>query len=380
MKVLLVTGIFPPDHGGPASYVPAIASGLKERGHEIVAVITLSDKLNHDDSGFGFSVVRIKRNRLRLIRWFQTITMIHRMARISDVVYLNGLVLEGILATKIFGKNPVVIKVVGDLIWEKARNDDVTHLELDEFQRASLPIRWRCLRSLQAWYTGLADAVITPSKYLSRIVHGWGVNKVSIHTIYNAITTPTVSPAGGNPEYDLVTVTRLVPWKGVTELIQLASANSWSLRIVGDGPMRGELELLAKPFGSLVSFAGHVAHQQVADEICNAKLFILNSTYEGLPHIILEAKAVGLAVLASEAGGTPETIQHGEDGWLFPVGDSNALAMGIRHLLDDDIERTRLAEAGRRQVLDQFSFSVMLTKTETVLQSVTLSYSSRMNR
>ena len=89
MRVLLVTGIFPPDHGGPASYVPAIASGLKEREHEIVAVITLSDSLAHDDSHFGFPVVRLPRARFRPKRLLQTIVAIYRLAQLSDVVYLK---------------------------------------------------------------------------------------------------------------------------------------------------------------------------------------------------------------------------------------------------------------------------------------------------
>lgn len=379
MKVLLVTGIFPPDHGGPASYVPAIASGLKERGHDIVAIVTLSDSLAHDDSRLGFPVVRLSRARFRLLRWLQTIMTIYRLARLSDVVYLNGLVLEGILATKIFSRRPSVIKVVGDLIWEKARNASATNLELDAFQNAQLPLRWRWLRRLQGWYTSRADAVITPSRYLSKIICGWGVIEGRIHTIYNAVTIPSITSAEApSPRYDLVTVARLVPWKGIEGLIEVAADHGWSLRIVGDGPLGGELEVLARQCGAQVSFAGHVTHEQVSDEIRNARLFVLNSTYEGLPHIVLEAKAVGVAVLASDAGGTPETIRHGENGWLVPVGDNTALAAGIRRLLGDNTERSQLAEAARRQVADQFSFATMLAGTEAVLQSAKPSAAMRM--
>ena len=369
MRILVVTGIFPPDHGGPASYVPTIARGLMLQGHEIAAVITLSDRLNHDDRHYGFPVVRLLRLRFRPLRWVQTVLEIARLARQADVIYLNGLVLEGILAAKFFGRRPTVVKVVGDLIWEKARNSGATRLELDAFQTARLPLRWHLLRRLQAWYTAQADAVITPSRYLARLVANWGVNEARIHIVYNAVTLPPATPSNAG-SYDLVTVARLVPWKGLADLIEVAGDLGLRLRIVGDGPLRGELEILAQQRGAQVSFAGHVARDQIPDEIRSARLFVLNSSYEGLPHIVLEAKAAGVAVLASAAGGTPETIHHGVDGWLVPVNDKAALVAGIQRLLSDDGARADLAQAGFRQVAEQFTFSVQIDATAAVLAGV----------
>ena len=60
MNVLMVTGIFPPDIGGPATYVPAMGSELVKRGHKIT-VVTLSDSLQHDDQSYPFPVLRIRR-------------------------------------------------------------------------------------------------------------------------------------------------------------------------------------------------------------------------------------------------------------------------------------------------------------------------------
>lgn len=368
MKVLVVTGIFPPDHGGPASYVPTIARGLQQLGHEIVAVVTLSDRHDHDDRHYGFPVVRLPRACFRPLRWTQTVLEIARRARQADVVYLNGLVLEGILAARFLARRPAVVKVVGDLIWEKARNSGACQLELDAFQKVQLPLRWRFLRGLQGWYTALADAVITPSRYLAGIVAGWGVDGARTHIVYNAVALPPASRSDTGPIcHDIVTVARLVPWKGLADLIEVAGELGLRLRIVGDGPLRGELEALARQCGAKVSFAGHVTHDRIPDEIRSARLFVLNSSYEGLPHIVLEAKAAGVAVLASSAGGTPETIHHGVDGWLVPVNDKVALAAGIRHLLGDDATRDKLVQAGLRQVAEQFSFPAQLEATAAVL-------------
>ncbi len=78
MNVLIVTGIFPPDHGGPASYVPRMASALAERGHNIVAVITLSDSLQHNDVSFGFRIVRLLRGEFKIVRLMRTLFAIRR--------------------------------------------------------------------------------------------------------------------------------------------------------------------------------------------------------------------------------------------------------------------------------------------------------------
>jgi glycosyltransferase involved in cell wall biosynthesis len=331
----------------------------------------LSDRCDHDDRQYGFPVVRLPRARFRPLRWMQTVLEIARLARRADMIYLNGLVLEGILAAKLLARRPAVVKVVGDLIWEKARNSGASYLELDAFQKARLPLRWSLLRRLQGWYTARADAVIAPSRYLAGIATNWGVDAARVHIVYNAVTLPPASPTHPDPvSYDLVTVARLVPWKGLVDLIEVAGEQGLRLRIVGDGPLRGDLEALALRLGAQVSFGGHVAHARIPDEIRSARLFVLNSSYEGLPHIVLEAKAAGVAVLASAAGGTPETIRHGEDGWLVPVNDKAALSEAVRQLLNDDRTRADLAQEGSRRMAEQFNFAVQLDATAAVLAGV----------
>jgi glycosyltransferase involved in cell wall biosynthesis len=362
MRILLVTGIFPPDHGGPASYVPMIASELKARNHEIVAIVTLSDVV--DGNGYAFPIVRLRRGMWRPLRVVRTIWTILRLSRRADVTYLNGLALEGIIATGL-SRRRVVLKVVGDLIWEKARNARATQLDLDEFQRAKLPLRWRMLRRLQGLYTGRADSVIVPSAYLGAIVRGWGVDPAKIRIIHNAVPLPP--PGRIAPRYDLITVARLVPWKGIAELIEVAGNNGWSLRIVGDGPLMPELTRQAAALRADVSFAGHVRPDRICEELRSAHLFVLNSSYEGLPHIVLEAKAAGVPVIATAAGGTGEIMRHDVDGWVVPVGSRESLTHAIRHLLSHADVRARLAEQGRRQVVAEHSVRKLTDDTEAAL-------------
>jgi glycosyltransferase involved in cell wall biosynthesis len=234
-------------------------------------------------------------------------------------------------------------------------------------------MKLRILKKLQGWYTGQADVVITPSRYLAGMVAGWGVCPGKIRVVYNALLNPSSESLEDCQKlFDCVTVARLVPWKGISDLIQITSRNKWSLNIVGDGPLRAELgqQVSNNGLNGLVRFAGHVSKDQVAGEIAKARIFILNSTYEGLPHIVLEAKGAGVPVIATAVGGTPETIDDGEDGFLVPPGDGDALEVRIQYLLDNSEERERISLASRRQALDKFSFQTMLSETEKVLREL----------
>ena len=367
MKVLVVTGIFPPDIGGPASYVPRIAGALTARGHA-VDVVTLADaQTSHESTEFPFAVHRIARQTSKPVRMFKAIFRIAALARRADVVFANGLYIETMVAARIASR-PVVAKVVGDTIWERARNEGRPET-IDAFQSARLPRKWRALRILQDAYMRGAKRVITPSAYLRRIVTGWGVSAERIDVVYNAV--PLASPdCGAPPQFDVVSVGRLVPWKGFAELIDLVAHRKWSLRIVGDGPLRAELENQAAAAGAQVRFDGDVPQALVAAAIRSGKVFVLNSSYEGLPHIVLEAMAAGVPVIATAAGGTPEVVRDGETGILVPVGSREQLERAVERLLGDDSLRQHMVTGAGALLGEKFSFATMVEDTERVLAAV----------
>jgi glycosyltransferase involved in cell wall biosynthesis len=370
MKILVVTGIFPPDHGGPATYVPAISTALS-RHHQIDGVITLSDG-PYDDSALPFPVLRIPRQWPRVLRMVRTIALIRSKCTAVDVIYLNGLVFEGVIACKLLASRPIAVKVVGNLIWERARNRGNTD-NLDEFQIRRQHPFWEFMKWLQSWYMRKADRVIVPSRYLATVVAKWGVPPDRIAVVYNSVdTSPGETGKGIEPDFDIVTVARLVPWKGVAELIDLACENGWSLRIVGDGPLRTELEerVIRLKSHSRVCFAGQVPGEQVANELRRGRIFVLNSTYEGLPHVVIEAITAGTPTIATAVGGTPETIRDGVDGYLVAPGDSAALGQRIQTLLADPELRKKMAKDGRKNLASKFSFPTMVERTESALHEI----------
>ena len=370
MNILIVTGIFPPDHGGPASYVPAIARALHSRGHRIVGVVTLSDRIDNNDEQYFFPVVRIRRYQSKCLRRLSTVATIRGLSRHADVVYLNGLVFEGIVACKIIGSCPVAIKVVGDLIWERTQNEEAS-ISIGEFQRRYLGFRIEALKRLQAWYTKRADAIVVPSGFLKKIVQGWGISPERIRVIHNAIDTYSGRyPVQQFSHCDVVSVGRLIPLKRMDSLISVCIHNNWSLRIVGDGPSRTALEKIVQDLGgeSLVSFTGYLSKDAVRSAIRAGKVFVLNSIHEGFPHVILEAKQVGVPVVACHVGGIPELINHLVDGVLIPPNDDSALSNAIHALLGDSPLRESLIEAAKVQVQNLFSWEALVVQTEDILK------------
>ena len=98
-----------------------------------------------------------------------------------------------------------------------------------------------------------------------------------------------------------------------------------------------------------------------------ADVFVLNSSYEGLPHVVLEAMAAGTPVIATDAGGTAEVVRHGETGLLVKVGDTSGLRQRLNELYADP-QRARQLVAGARAMIErEFSFEGMVTATEHLL-------------
>jgi glycosyltransferase involved in cell wall biosynthesis len=223
VRICLPTGIFPPDIGGPASYVPRIARALVERGHT-VQVITLSDA-PQDDRRYPFAVERIPRGMARLPRMTKTIAAIARAARGADVIYANGLFIEAVLALAL-APRPLVMKIVGDWAWERATLNIRTHDNREDFQRRRQRPQDEAIKRLRVRVTRRASQVIVPSRYLAEIVGAWGVERGRITVIYNS---PDLAPARepNLPAFEgstIVTVARLIPLKRIDVLIRLMTS------------------------------------------------------------------------------------------------------------------------------------------------------------
>jgi glycosyltransferase involved in cell wall biosynthesis len=158
----------------------------------------------------------------------------------------------------------------------------------------------------------------------------------------------------GNPELTLLAAGRLVPVKRFDRflrlLAQLRSRTGFRGKafIVGDGPLREQLEALARALGlwpAVVQFRGSADLRAAYRE---SDIFVLTSEHEGTPNVLLEAMATGLAVVASNTGGISDLVQHGHNGLLFEHDEE--LCGAVSQLLAELELRRRLGERARRHI------------------------------
>ncbi len=218
---------------------------------------------------------------------------------------------------------------------------------------------------------------------VSRDLEGWLVERVGarpgrVTQIYNGVDHErfrprTVKPLALLPQHwgergDILvvgTVGRLTPVKDQRALLSAAAhlrgehpelADRLRLLLVGDGPLRGELEEQVRTLGleEVAWLAGD--RQDVPDLLQLMDVFTLPSLGEGISNTVLEAMASGLPVVATAVGGNLELVQDGVSGALVPPGDPEALAAALAGLLADDVDRARRGEAAHRFVCDNFDW------------------------
>ena len=306
------------------------------------------------------------------MRMASAIAHVARLGRRSDVMFVNGLALESAIANLALRK-PMVLKIVGDLAWERARARRWVQDGFELFQVTRHSLRVALLKRLRTWWTRQADRVIVPSAYLRRWVRGWGIPEDRIVVVLNAVDqldpAPPTPSTPSNSTTRLVTVGRLVPWKHVDEVIDaVALLPDTYLVVVGDGPELNSLRMFTERLGvqRRVRFAGRRSHEETVTLMAASDIFVLNSSYEGLPHVVLEAMALGLPVIARAAGGTEEVVRDEDTGLL--VGPSQrSLVEALDLMIEDASLRRGLADRGRRLVQSSFDFGQMVDMTERVL-------------
>ena len=231
------------------------------------------------------------------------------------------------------------------------------------------------LKALRNFCVRRADTLIAPSDYLARVITTWCVSASKIFVVYNAVDIPSWTRATVPlaTRLNIVTVGRLVPWKQIDHLIEaLTEIDGAGLVVVGDGPDRSRLEDLvrATKLTDRIYFAGQRSKEETLGLMTACDVFVLNSTYEGFPHVVLEAMCAGLPVVATEVGGTPELVRDGENGLLISPNANGALSKTLMKLLSSSEERQRLA-ASARETTHRFRPCAMIEATEAILQGRT---------
>jgi glycosyltransferase involved in cell wall biosynthesis len=244
----------------------------------------------------------------------------------------------------------------------------------------------RLYRRLDLLLLQTMDRVIVVSDAMRRDLGARGISPSRLRVVRNCIAidayafgrrSRTVRSAEGLAEDDLVVghVGRLSAEKGQVLLLRafprvLEALPSARLVFAGEGPDRASLEDLARSSGltGTVRFLGY--RPDVQEVFANLDLLVLSSDTEGLPNVVLEAMAMGVPVVATAVGGTPEVVEDRVTGLLVPPGDEAALAAAIVESL---LARGPAAERARRArafVEREFAMEGLIRRTHDLYREL----------
>jgi glycosyltransferase involved in cell wall biosynthesis len=215
----------------------------------------------------------------------------------------------------------------------------------------------------------LSDLVICPSDYSrANVSAAYGIPLLKTRPLHGGVPSSFVAPSTRRERAGTCTLLfcgRLNgrrPFKTLdillTAMPRVLRRHTVELKIIGTGPRLEEYAALAQKLGveGQVHFLGFVDPSEMSSQYATADLFALPSRMESFPLVLLEAMAGGLPVVATDVGGIPELVAHGETGLLVPPNDPDALADAINDLLDDPQTMERMGERGRQLVSDQYTW------------------------
>jgi glycosyltransferase involved in cell wall biosynthesis len=362
--VLIVTGIWPPDVGGPASHAPEVAAFLQGRGHE-VEVVTTADGPPAPER---YPVRWVRRSRPPGLRHADGVRLVREAARRADVVYTTGMLGRSSLGS-LLARTRFVIKLTADPAFERARRWGVWHGTLEGFQREP-PLTTLPLRVARDVDARNAAHVVVPSAYLRELALGWGVPPERATVLPNpSPPLPELRPRDelrrelGMSGPTLAFAGRLTAQKSLDVGIEAARRAGAALVVAGAGPDRAALERLGH-----ARFLGPLPRERVLELFSAADASLLSSAWENFPHTLVEALAVGTPVIATRSGGVAEVVRDGENGLIVEPGDVDALTAAIRRFFGDDELAARLRGSAASSVAE-YDAERVYSRLEAILEA-----------
>ncbi|MDP2629538.1 MAG: glycosyltransferase family 4 protein [Candidatus Harrisonbacteria bacterium] len=356
MKILITTGVYPPEIGGPATYTKLMEARLPQYGIEVEPL--------------PFSLVRKWPKGIRHILFFFKVLS---RGRDKDLLYAQDTVSVGLptmLAAK-FLRKPFLIRVPGDYAWEQSSQRYGVRDTIDEFQKKQYGFRVELLRSVQRFVARRANALITPSEYFKDLVSGWVKKPERVRRIYNGIDLPQIQfDEGRVKKQSLFSAGRLVPWKGFDFLIRLMKdLPDWTLTIAGDGPQRDSLQELIQEeqLESRVRLLGRIERNELMQEIAEAEIFVLNTSFESFSFQIVEAMHLGRPLIATNIGNLSEIVEDGKDGILVEPNNKEAFLAAMKRISSDPELRKSMQEQARKKA-QHFSIDRSVESTAQLIQ------------
>lgn len=369
MKILIAAGIYPPDIGGPATYSKFLVDELPKKGIETEVL--------------SFGSVR---HLPKFFRHFFYFLKVLRSGRRADIIFAQDPASAGLpaaLASFILRKK-FVLRAGGDFAWEQGSQKFGVKELLDNFYGQKYGWQVELMRAIQRFVGRRARAIIAPSFYLKGIIEKWGIAGEKIKVVYNTakeidfnLNKEEVRRELGLEGDIILSAGRLVPWKGFGALIELMPEllkinNNFKLIIAGDGLEKENLEVRIKKLelNYYIKLIGRLNQEELWKYMRASDIFALNTGYEGMPHIIIEAMQVGVPVVTTDSGGNRELVKNYKTGILVKYNNKEQIKNAIIKLWRDKQLAAGLAGNAKEEIKNKFSEEKTIKETLQILKSV----------
>ena len=347
--ILFTTGMFPPALGGPGTVLTNLIPRLVEEKYNCM-VLTFG----RDDGVYrSYPVTRASLSVPQPLRGMLVFLQVFRASLKADLIYTLDTYTHGLsslIVSKILRK-PLILRFTGDSAWETLFNQGKIKYDIISFQKKWCGIKAAFRKFLRTQILKGADRIITDCKFLRGLVKVIGIDTGKVVVINNAVQIlPELNkfnPYAFRNQLGLrgkviMTMTRLVPWKGVEVLIKMmphiiTRFPDTTLLIVGDGPQEIVLKELTNKLGikNSVLFLGKIIDKEEKKRLYTiTDVFVLNTFYEGMSNTLLEAMAEQKSIITTSSGGNPEFMNR-TNGILVEYNNQEEITKSIIKLLSD---------------------------------------------
>lgn len=305
MKTILATSIFPPDIGGPAQYVKNLEKGLKERGIE-TEVISYNNLKKYPQP----------------LRFFLYSLNLFKRAQNIDIIYTFNLISCGLptyLVSRILRKK-FMIRLGGDFLWERAIEEGRTKKGLREYYKERKSLKEKCFFLLLKKVLNGADKIVFTTNFQKKLYKKYfNITEEKTAVISNPF--PKVKPINSQPsivKYQFLYAGRLIKLKNLDNLIKVfvriikKSNTPVTLKIIGEGPERDNLEIKIKNLGleEKIIIKDSLPHLELLKEIQKNYLCILPSLTEISPNFALECIKLRKPLLLTKETGIYDRFKN----------------------------------------------------------------------
>lgn len=307
MKIVLATGIYPPDIGGPATYAKVLAQKLQGLQHAVIVITYGNCKPQIADS---WLVVHVPNIGGPLLRWWRYSRALRKHAADADIVYAFSSVSVGVpLRMSGVRKPKIVLRLGGDFLWERYTDRGGALGLRDWYKKIGASQCAMC-----KWLLCGFDHIIFSSAFQRDIYVDHYKDLPAYSVIENALPAGTTVLHEKHDPFRILFLGRLVRFKNLPVLLKaLSDMPRATVTIAGSGPDLRRLQALSGALGmrDRVAFVGNRAGQEKQKLFFEHDLLVIPSITEISPNAALEARAVGMPVLLTEETGLSLSLQKG---------------------------------------------------------------------